>query len=162
MHSMKIPVVLLSALALAAPGATSYAKDKGKNKDKDKSAQHDDRSGNADRSGNDDRGGHGEHHGDDDKGGKVTICHIPGGNPGNRRTLSVGASAWDAHKAHGDYRGACRDNHPGPGDGGRFDALDRNDDGVISQSEWAGDAGSFDRLDRNDDGVISRREFERN
>lgn len=39
---------------------------------------------------------------------KVEICHIPPGNPGNRRTLSVGASAVDAHLRHGDYEGPCR------------------------------------------------------
>ena len=159
MHSMKIPVVLLSALALAAPGATSFAKDKGKNKDKakDKSAQTDDRGG---------RNGNGNGNGDDrdgggDQGDKVTICHVPGGNPGNRHTITVGASAWEAHRSHGDYRGACRENDPGPGNGDRFDTLDRNDDGVISRREWNGDAATFDRLDRNDDGVISRREFSR-
>lgn len=40
-------------------------------------------------------------------GGKVTICHIPPGNPDNRRTLTIGASAWPAHQAHGDTMGPC-------------------------------------------------------
>ena len=151
MHSMKIPVILLSALALAAPG--SFAKDKGKNKDKEK-----DKSG-ATTGQTDDRGGR-HHDNGDDNGDKVTICHVPGGNPGNRHTITVGASAWEAHRNHGDTRGACAANNPGPGND-RFDALDRNDDGVISKGEWTGDAGTFDRLDRNDDGVISRREFTR-
>ena len=154
MHSIKWPVILLSALALAAP-ASSYAKDndKNKNKDKGKSAQHDDRGG---------HDNHGEHHDGDDKGGdKITICHVPGGDQAKRHTLSVGAPAWEAHRGHGDTRGACGASNPGPGNGSRFDALDRNHNGVISRDEWVGDAGTFDRLDSNDDGVISRREFNR-
>lgn len=41
--------------------------------------------------------------------GKVTVCHRPPGNPGNQRTLSVGASALDAHLGHGDFEGDCSD-----------------------------------------------------
>lgn len=37
----------------------------------------------------------------------VTICHIPPGNPTKAKTLTVGASAWPAHQAHGDTQGAC-------------------------------------------------------
>ncbi len=38
---------------------------------------------------------------------KVTICHIPPGNPGNAHTIVVGAAAVDAHLAHGDFIGTC-------------------------------------------------------
>lgn len=38
---------------------------------------------------------------------QVTICHVPPGNPSKRRTLTIGASAWPAHQAHGDTEGAC-------------------------------------------------------
>jgi hypothetical protein len=38
---------------------------------------------------------------------QVTICHIPPGNPGKKKTLTVGSSAWPAHQAHGDTEGAC-------------------------------------------------------
>jgi len=38
---------------------------------------------------------------------KVTICHIPPGNPGKAKTLTIGASAWPAHEAHGDKKDAC-------------------------------------------------------
>jgi hypothetical protein len=41
-----------------------------------------------------DDGGNG---GDDD--GKVTICHIPPGNPDNAHTLRVSENAFDAHLA---------------------------------------------------------------
>lgn len=33
---------------------------------------------------------------------KVTICHK------GKQTITIGASAWPAHKAHGDTQGACR------------------------------------------------------
>lgn len=41
------------------------------------------------------------------EGQKITICHIPPGNPGKPRTLSIGASAWAGHQGHGDTEGAC-------------------------------------------------------
>ena len=37
----------------------------------------------------------------------ITICHIPPGNPTHPVTITVGASAWPAHQAHGDHQGAC-------------------------------------------------------
>ncbi|HUG53529.1 MAG TPA: carboxypeptidase-like regulatory domain-containing protein [Vicinamibacteria bacterium] len=40
-------------------------------------------------------------------GGKITICHIPPGNPAARHTITISSSAWPAHKAHGDTMGAC-------------------------------------------------------
>ncbi len=46
------------------------------------------------------------------KAGKVTLCHVPPGNPGNAHTISVGAAAVAAHLAHGDTVGPC------PGDSG--------------------------------------------
>ena len=52
---------------------------------------------------------------DDDGGGaegegekKMTICHIPPGNPSKAKTLQIGSSAWPAHEAHGDTEGACK------------------------------------------------------
>ena len=41
--------------------------------------------------------------------GKVTICHLPPGNPDNPQTLCVDENAVSAHLAHGDYQGEC---HP--------------------------------------------------
>ena len=38
---------------------------------------------------------------------KITICHIPPGNPQNPQTITVGISALPAHVAHGDTVGAC-------------------------------------------------------
>lgn len=39
--------------------------------------------------------------------GKVTICHVPPGNPDNAHTISVSPHAVDAHLGHGDYCGPC-------------------------------------------------------
>jgi hypothetical protein len=38
---------------------------------------------------------------------KVTICHIPPGNPGNAHAITVGEPAVPAHLAHGDSMGGC-------------------------------------------------------
>lgn len=47
---------------------------------------------------------------DDGKGGKkVAICHIPPGNPYNKKTLKVASSAVSAHLRHGDTSGECPD-----------------------------------------------------
>ena len=44
----------------------------------------------------------------EDSSGKITICHVPPGNPANAHTLVVGASAWKGHSRHpGDHLGAC-------------------------------------------------------
>jgi hypothetical protein len=72
--------------------------------------------------------------GDDAPGvGKVTICHIPPGNPANAHTITVGVPALKAHLKHGDTKGACGtggdvdagtggDVDAGPGPGGDVDA----------------------------------------
>ncbi len=39
---------------------------------------------------------------------KITICHFPPGNPENPQTIEIAESALDAHRAHGDYIGACK------------------------------------------------------
>lgn len=38
---------------------------------------------------------------------KVTLCHIPPGNPAKAHTITVGNPAVAAHLAHGDYLGEC-------------------------------------------------------
>ena len=38
---------------------------------------------------------------------KVTICHIPPGNPENAHLITVGAPAVPAHLAHGDTLFRC-------------------------------------------------------
>jgi hypothetical protein len=38
---------------------------------------------------------------------KIVICHSPPGNPNNKQTIEVGASALKAHLDHGDEIGPC-------------------------------------------------------
>jgi len=38
---------------------------------------------------------------------RLTICHVPPGNPDARRTMSVPEPAWGAHESHGDHLGPC-------------------------------------------------------
>ncbi len=38
---------------------------------------------------------------------KVTICHVPPGNPANSFTISVSENAVQAHLNHGDFLGEC-------------------------------------------------------
>jgi hypothetical protein len=45
---------------------------------------------------------------------KITICHIPPGDPGNAHTIVIDESAWPAHEAHGDYIGECQKQPPPP------------------------------------------------
>jgi hypothetical protein len=45
---------------------------------------------------------------------KVTICHIPPGNPENRQTITVDESAVQAHLKHGDTLGPCVTPTPTP------------------------------------------------
>lgn len=49
---------------------------------------------------------------------KVTLCHVPPGDPGHAVTLTLGFPALDAHlEHHGDYLGACRPvTPPDPGE----------------------------------------------
>lgn len=48
---------------------------------------------------------------------QVTVCHVPRGNPGNARTITVGATAVAAHLAHGDHLGECDAAGEGGGEG---------------------------------------------
>lgn len=41
---------------------------------------------------------------------KVSVCHIPPGNPDNFHTISVGEKALQAHLNHGDLEGGCFEN----------------------------------------------------
>ncbi|MCH7640965.1 fibronectin type III domain-containing protein [Patescibacteria group bacterium] len=51
--------------------------------------------------------GEGETNNEND-GNKVIICHIPPGNPDNKKSLDVGRSALTAHLRHGDTKGFCK------------------------------------------------------
>ena len=53
-------------------------------------------------------GGHDGGNGGNDN-DKVTICHIPPGNPDNAHTIRVSENAVDAHLDHGDTLGKCKE-----------------------------------------------------
>ncbi|MBT8275802.1 MAG: hypothetical protein KJO39_06655 [Bacteroidia bacterium] len=42
-----------------------------------------------------------------EEGPKITICHIPPGNPENAHSITISINALPAHLAHGDSEGAC-------------------------------------------------------
>jgi len=54
------------------------------------------------------------------EGPKVTICHVPAGNPENAQTLSVGAPAVSAHLDNhpGDHLGECAEASSGSSSSG--------------------------------------------
>lgn len=54
-------------------------------------------------------------------GEKVTLCHIPPGNPSAKHTISVGRSAASAHLRHGDFLGACEGQQPTNNTGNQTD-----------------------------------------
>jgi cysteine-rich repeat protein len=55
---------------------------------------------------------------------KVTLCHVPPGNPANAQTISVGEAAVRAHVAHGDQLGACASACPSSCDDGNLCTSD--------------------------------------
>ena len=117
------PTVLLFALALVLPFACGGP---GSATDQQTGAVTNSNPGNPSDSCNDPDDG-----GSPDSGHKVTICHIPPGNPGNAHTISVGAPAVPAHLAHGDHLGPCGpgEGHCGGQDGGQHDGGNPPDGG---------------------------------
>ncbi len=107
-----------------------------------------DNKGNNDKS-NDNKGNNNK--GNDSRGNvKVTICHIPPGNPNNKQTLSINESALQAHINHGDVLGSCdqsskdsNDKDVGDKNSGDNDTGDKNTDDK--------DTGDKDLGDRNTD-----------
>ncbi len=67
--------------------------------------------------------------GQEDDDGRITICHIPPGNPDNAHTIRVGISALRAHLAHGDHVGPCDGDGGEHGDGHHDDDDDGHGDG---------------------------------
>ena len=61
----------------------------------------------------------------DDDGGRVTICHVPPGNPDNAHTITVSIHAFSAHLAHGDYCGPCEDDRSADSEAGRGENKQR-------------------------------------
>ncbi|MBU0977201.1 MAG: hypothetical protein KKD18_02190, partial [Nanoarchaeota archaeon] len=53
--------------------------------------------------------GEDEENSNGEEGEAVTICHVTPGSPNGAHTIIVGKSAVEAHLAHGDYLGECKD-----------------------------------------------------
>jgi len=85
-RSVKL-VVALAMLSMSLPAATLAMPGKGKGQ----GPSH----------------GGGKNKANQERASKVTLCHLPPGNPDNYKTLSVGAGALDAHLGHGDVEGQC-------------------------------------------------------
>jgi len=88
---------------------------------------------------------------DDAAADEVTICHAPPGNPGNQHTITVGASAVDAHLGHGDYQGPCKEGGAASADAAKDKGSGADKDKGKGQSSSAdkdkgkGQSGSADK-----------------
>ena len=134
---MKSKKTLLSLVigALLTAGMASYSMPGYADNDKEtvnKKTDNDDKSshdseGNSDVSDADDRDGSGgkgpsNNTSRDNSSSKITICHVPPGNPTNKHTIHIAFSAWAAHQGHtntkgpdyADYLGSCN-NTPATG-----------------------------------------------
>lgn len=80
---------------------------------------------------------------------RVTLCHVPPGNPDNAHTITVGASAVDAHMAHGDYLGPCEDDGTDD-DGGDDDPGGDEGDGHEDDDDANTDDDDGDDADPDD------------
>jgi hypothetical protein len=103
----------------------------------------------------------------DDK-NKVTICHIPPGNPENAHTITVGESAVVAHIAHGDTLNECpsldtseksdngksnsgKGNNNDKGNSGKGNLNDDDDEKSNSGKGNNNDKGNSGKGNQNDD-----------
>ena len=73
---------------------------------------------------------------------KITICHIPPGDPDNPQTIVISINALDAHLAHGDYEGTCTNVD-----------VDIDSDGVLDGCDNCPDTPNSDQVDTDGDGV---------
>lgn len=69
---------------------------------------------------------------------KVSICHLPPGNPSHGLDLTVGAAAVQAHLAHGDSLGACNEGYTTPDPLGKDTCKEKGGD-VETGDETGGD-----------------------
>ncbi len=115
----KKTILSLAISALLTAGAASYPmssyadnKDDGGTKTKVEVKKADSSTGKAQAASNSDS----DTRGNSDKSSqKITICHVPPGNPAQKHTIHIAFSAWAAHKLHtntkgpdyADYLGSC-------------------------------------------------------
>jgi hypothetical protein len=113
---LSLAISALLTAGVASYPMSSYAEDdKSKSSEDDKSKSSEDdksKSSEDDKSKSSDSDARGS---SDKSSQKITICHVPPGNPAQKHTLHIAFSAWAAHKAHtntkgpdfADYLGSC-------------------------------------------------------
>lgn len=105
-----------------------------------------------DEKGNDDKGndkkGNNNQGNDNNENVKITICHIPPGNPNNKRTLTISTSALQAHINHGDVMGSCDESSKGTSD---KDTTDKDTGGKDTTDKDAGGKDTSDPQDQQDE-----------
>jgi hypothetical protein len=74
----------------------------------------------------------------DKDGTRVTLCHVPPGNPARAHTLTVGQPAVKAHLKHGDSLGACEGTDAGTSEPDAGDPGPQPDGGSGSGDPDAG------------------------
>jgi hypothetical protein len=84
---------------------------------------------------------------------KVTICHIPPGNPSNAQTICISENAVATHLAqHGDYLGSCDAADPCDVPAQPISNINPH---VISTDENRTEMNVLQALDTNEDGVFA-------
>jgi Ca2+-binding EF-hand superfamily protein len=135
-------------LAATADAGTGKGKGKDKGKQQKQVLKHDDHGA---------HDGHMRFHGvDQNNDGRITRAEWPGNDVSFREHDWNGDGVLSGDEVR---PGARRDDDDFEVPFDRFEALDVDNNGVLTRAEWRGSAALFDRLDRNDDGAISRREF---
>lgn len=89
-------------------------------------------------------------------GQKVTVCHIPPGDPGNFHTITIGGNALQAHLAHGDLAGSCAlycDTLCSDGDPCTVDACDASEQCLVEHPPVDCNDGSLCTVDTCDSAV---------
>lgn len=83
---------------------------------------------------------------------RVTICHVPPGNPGRAHTIRISRSALEAHLAHGDTLGECGEDEEDDGHGGEgHEGEDEGDDEDDDEGDDDDDEDDEDDDEGNDD-----------
>jgi EF hand len=95
---------------------------------------------------------------DANRDGRLTLEEY-GGHAGNYRAMDCDKNDALSEREFVD-RYDCKDQRPAaPGPTDRFQALDSNNDGVLSRPEWRHETVAFHRADRNADGILTRQEY---
>jgi Tfp pilus assembly major pilin PilA len=80
---------------------------------------------------------------------KLTICHYPPENPGNKHSLTLSESAWPAHRDHGDTLGPC------PGESSAASSVASSTASSAGAASSASAATCADRFSVAADGTIT-------